>query len=215
MKEQIEKLASGMSPSTGKLWLGNIAACDAKLAWTLREMGRAPGGWVDTGGWELIPLSASWTDGAANQNIDADTQGIVEAELWVREVTYTVRRPNAFAGSVLKAQSDFFNSLQPNIDFKLQIKSYCNYLIATQPVPLETIRAVFSTCCPAGLVLRCGSSIEASFTNLRAFADGELPVDVAVVLHAIRLPTNLYGLCTEEQARALLVELGLEHSPAG
>jgi hypothetical protein len=214
LEKVVERLTEAVKPGSmikkAPLWLGDVAACDAKLAWTLREMGRAPGGYIDTGGWELIPISASWTAGTVNTTQDGSTQGIVEAELWVREVTYTVRRPEAFSGNVLKSLSDVMNSLQPNIDFTLNIKSYCNYLIATQPVPLETIRSVFSTCCPAGLVLRCGSQIEATFTNRRAFSDAELPVDVAVVLHAIRLPRDMYGLCTDQQAQALLQELGLK-----
>lgn len=210
MKDQAELMKAVLNPPMGRpVSLGEIAACDAKLAWTLREMGRAAGGYVDTGGWEMIPLTGTWTAGTANQQIPASTQGIVESELWVRAVEYTVRRPNAFSGSVLKSMSDFFNMLQPNIDFTMSIKSYCNYLIATEAVPLETIRQVFSTCCPSGLVLRCGSSIQVNFTNLRAFADAELPVDAALVLHAIRLPANLYGMCTEEQARALMNELGV------
>lgn len=189
-------------------WLGDIAACDPRLAWTLREMGAAPGGYVDTGGWEMIPISASWTAVAANQTVAGDTQGIVESELWVMSVDYAVERPEAFAGNILKPVSDYFNSLQPSIDFTLEIKSYCNYLIATEPVPLQTIRTSFCRCGRgAGLVLRCGSSIKASFTNLRAWGATEVPVIASVILHAIRLPAGLYGTCTGEQAAALMREL--------
>ena len=210
MEELIKKISPEAEAEGGLVrkptWLGDVAACDPKLAWTLREMGRAPGGYIDTGGWEMIPLSASWTSGTVNQLVEADTQGIVESELWVTGVEYAVERPNAFAGNVLKSMSDFFNSLQPNIDFTLQIKSYCNYLIATEPVPLQTIRTCLRKY-PAGLVLRCGSSVKATFTNGRAWGETEVPVIATVVLHALRLPDRLYGMCTSEQAAALVREL--------
>lgn len=210
MNEQNLLLPQAPAIAAKPVWLGQVAAADPKLAWVLREMGRTSGDLVDCGGLELVPLTASWTSGAANQQVPADTQGIVETELWIRSITYTVRRPLAYAGNIFKGVSDYFNQLQPNIDFTLEIKSYQNYLIATEPTPLETLNGSFNACCPTGLVLRCNSQVKASFTNLRAWADGELPVDASIVLHGLRLPANLYGACNAEAAQALMRELGLE-----
>lgn len=208
--KQVIVPATAPALSSKPVWLGEVAVCDPKLAWVLREMGRAVDGQpVDCGGLELIPLTGSWTAGAANTQISADTAGIVEAELWVRAITYTVRRPLAFAGNIFKSVSDYFNQLQPNIDFTMEVKSYQEYLIASDPVPLETLNGSFNACCPTGLVLRCNSQVKVSFTNLRAWADAELPVDASIVLHTIRLPRGLYGMCNADAARALLTELGL------
>jgi hypothetical protein len=128
--------------------------------------------------------------------------------MWVRSVTYTVKRPNAFAGNIFKAQSDYFNSLNPNIDFQLTIKSYCQYVIAPDFTPLENIEQVFECVCPAGFVLGCSTNILAEFVNTRDFANDEIPTIVAVTLHAMRLPT-LWGQCGFDDAVAALKEFGL------
>lgn len=41
-----------------------------------------------------------------------------EANFWKHRVTYTVQRPNAFAGNIFKTQSAF----QPNVNFTLTVK---------------------------------------------------------------------------------------------
>jgi hypothetical protein len=212
----LQKVAGSLGIALGpqvtgvRPWLGDIALHDPQLAWTLLQSGRCAGGYVDTGGWEIFNLVGTFVDGTANETVQGVIQGLVEADLWVRLVTHTVRRPNAFAGNILKAQSDYYNSLNPNINFTLTINSYCRYLISPQQTPLENIGIGFECACPAGLVLRCSASIQSTFTLLRTVdADNqEIPMDAVITLHATRLPLGLYGQCGREQALALLTELG-------
>lgn len=204
------------SPSTlakpafgGPQFLGQIAAYDPRLAYTLLQVPgliRA-GGFIDTGGWEIINLVGRFESGAANTQVQAKLQGIVEADLWVRRVTYTVRRPRAFAGNIFKAQSDYFNKLNPNIDFTLIVNSYCRYFISPEPTPLENIETVFECVCPAGLVLRCAASMVATFTIRRDLAPDEIPTEAIISLHCTRLPRDIYGACGSESILAALADV--------
>lgn len=201
-------------------WLGDVACYDAKLAYVALQAGLAPGGYVtDTGGWEILSLTGRWGDEDNTADIPANTgvvgklqpPGIVEADLWVREVKYTVRRPFAFpTGGVFRAQSDYFNMLNPCIDATLEIDSFCRYLISPSPTPLELIPASFSFAAPAGIVLRCSASMVSNMSNARTFlaSNGETEVDAAITFHCLRLPAGLYGGCDEQQAKAVLRELG-------
>lgn len=197
------------APQAGKpLWLGTIGMLDPNLAATLLQCGKVSGdGYVDTGGWEMINLVGRWTSTAADQNVKGQINGIVTSDMWVREVTYTVRRPNAFQGNVFKAQSDYYNMLNPNIDFQLTINSYCRYLISPEFTPLENIKTVFSRVSTLGLVLRCSANINANFINLREFETDENPTEAIITMHGVRLPVEYYGQCNAEQSRAMLREL--------
>lgn len=202
-----------------KTWLGDIAQVDPRLAYVLVKSGQlAPGGYVDTGGWEIINLKGVFESSEANQSVKGQLFGIVEADLWVRRVTYTVRRPLAFAGNIFKAQSDYFNKLNPNIDFTLLINSYNRYVISPQETPLENIETVFEAVAPAGLILRSAANIVATFSNTRALTtgkDGEVPTEAIISLHATRLPTGMYGSCDHDMSVALLREMGYLPDAAG
>jgi hypothetical protein len=155
----------------GSLALGNLLTFDACPAFM----------------WKIIPICATFVS-TEPKTIPAQVASLITRDLWVRKITYTVRRPNAFAGSIFKAQSDHFNALNPNVDFNLLIRSYFEYVIASDPTPLETIGMVFECVCPIGFVLGCAASIEATFTLLRALAEDEIPYNVCIVFHTITLP---------------------------
>lgn len=196
---------SGSALGSGlPIHIGMIGECNPQLALTLLDSGRAPGGWVDTGGWEIINVKGVFNDVTANQGVPGIFQGLVEIDFWVQKVSYTVRRPNAFAGSIFKAQSDVYNALNPNIDFQLIIKNYCEYVISPDPTPLENI--VMAFCNPTGLILRCSAGISANFTNKRALAADESPTEAIITLHGMRLPRDMYSRCQADAARAILIE---------
>lgn len=191
-----------VQPRAGRgYFLGDIAPLDPRLAYVLYQAGLAPGGYVDVGGWEIINIRGTWATTDANQTVRGQFDGLVEADLWVKDVQYTVKRPNAFAGSIFKPQADYFNMKNPNIDFQLIINSYCRYLISPTFTPLENIKQAFSRCCSElGLVLRCSARPEAQFTNTRTLADDEIPTIAVISMHAIRLPREAYGACNIEHA---------------
>lgn len=200
-----------------EMTLGEIARYDKNLAYVLHSMGTvgdelmAPGIEL-TGGWEMLDVAATWTAQAANQNVPGQVSGIVETDLWVKDVVYTVQRPNAFAGSIFKSLSDEMNKRNPNINIQLVINSYCRYLISVDYTPLENVIQKFSCVCPQGIVLSCGATIQAFFTNLRALAEDELPTIATITLHAIRLPRGVYGSCNYGQVVQYLKTAGLLES---
>lgn len=191
-------------------FLGTLAQCDPRLAASIIRpdligWGEPACGW----GWEIIKLSAEFSSTAADQHIDYNLQnGVITSDLWVRKVTYTVRRPSAFAGSIFKAQSDYFNMLNPNIDFTMTVKSFCRYVISPTETPLETISNHFECVCPVGFVLGCNASISGQFINKRALASDETDTEAVIVLHCVRLPTR-YESCSLKTARDLLEGMGV------
>lgn len=206
----IHGIRPGPIVRTDRGFIGDCAMWDPQLAFTLLQTGSHAGGYIDTGGWEIFNLAGTFTTGVANETVEGVIQGLVEADLWVRQVDYTVRRPNAFPGNILKAQSDDANKRNPNVNFTLTINSYCRYLISPQQTPLENIPIRFECVCPVGLVLRASASIQSQFTLLRDLDedDGEIPMDAVITLHATRLPLGMYGQASREQAIAMLTELG-------
>lgn len=212
-------------------WLGEVARIDPRLAVSLLggidDHGQVirPDllGWGDPTcgwGWEIINIAGQFNEGTADQHVRGQITGIVEADLWVRRVTYTVKRPSAFSGSIFKAQSDYFNRLNPNIDFTLQINSHCKYLISPDPTPIENIEQTFECVCPVGFVLGCSANIQAEFVNTRTFLcgqeteadNGECPTIVVITLHAVRLPTR-YDSCAIKTAVNALHSIDLLSGP--
>lgn len=163
---------------------------------------------VGLAGWELINLKGRWDSGAADQLKTGQITGIVETDLWIREVRYTVRRPNYALGAWYKGQSDYYNSLNPNIEFQLTVNSYARYIISQTWTPLENIRETFQCVCPAGLVLSCSANIQALFRNVRAFVEDEIPTEAIITFSGVRLPLGSYGACQAQNAAALLKEMG-------
>lgn len=195
----------------GPQWLGEIAPIDPRLAYTLLRVPGlvGPNGCLnEAGGWEIINLVGRFESGAAGTTVEAKLQNFLNTDLWIRRVTYTVRRPNAFSGNILKAQSDYFNKLNPNIDFTLLIDSYCRILVSPGPTPLENIETVFECICPAGIVLRCSAGLLATFTLNRNLAPDEIPTEAIISLHGTVLPNGIYGACDNAFAIAALREWG-------
>ena len=221
-------------PSAGRLgdWvlpggvtLGQVARADPRLAYSLLPP-EPPKQGVGVGGHggliipgyndgcpafilKSIPICASFT-GTAPTTISAQPASgfVLTNDIWVRKLTYTVRRPNAFAGSIFKAQSDVNNALNPNVDFELIVRSYADYAIASSPTPLETLQLVFECVCPVGFVVSCATTFEASFTLRRALAADEVPYEVCIVIWGITIPRR-YDVAIET-ALAALVARGID-----
>lgn len=232
------------SPRVRSQAIQNVASADPVLAATLAA-GLEPGGYADIGGWEIVTLAGRWDQPEAGQNVLAQQfsstpggaraaglgplisvpglprgqskggGGVLEANLWLRAVRYTVRRPNAFqtapADLIFKAQSDWTNSQNPNIDVTLQLVTpFCRAEVSIPPTPLENMPVSFDTSFPAGFFSRSDAQINCTMVNTRDWSvtDGELPVEAIVALHCWRLPLGAYDRFNQEAAKALLLELG-------
>jgi len=208
-KEKTGGLGQLVLPGPGNLTLGQVAAANPRLAAALlppmpeRQQDRGLGSHgvsIDSLAdlallqdpcpaftLKAIPVCATFTS-TEPKTIPAQFGTLITRDLWIRKITYTVRRPNAFAGSIFKAQSDVFNAQNPNVDFTLTVKSFTDFVIASEPTPLETLELVFECVCPIGFVLGCAASIAANFTLRRALAADEVPYEVCIVFWAITLP---------------------------
>lgn len=205
--------------------LCEIASFNPRLAYTLANAGAIKSGtYLDAGGWEVVNVAATFSTADDAGNIPAETTvkgqlfGTIQKDLWIRKVIYTVRRPNAYAGNIFKAQSDFFNSKNPNIDFQLVVNSYDKYVISSDFTPVEDVEMVFEAAAPAGLVLGPASSVEATFINRRVFFGGqnlfrvpvgENPTQVILSFHGTRLPSDVYSNCDLQEATKYLREKGI------
>lgn len=214
-----------MNPPADKargLWLGDIKAIarhDARLAVALLggcdrlDVIRPDllgfgipecGSW----GWQIINVTGTFTSAAAGQTVQLQQSGIMESDIWVRQVMHTVVRPNAFDGSVLKAQSDYYNSLNPGINFTLIVKGLCQYVISPDPTPLQNIDQMFECVCPVGMVVGCNTTMSGYLQNRRALQDDEIPTEVTITFHGIRLPTR-YDACNIKTAIDALRSVGV------
>jgi hypothetical protein len=189
--------------------LGEVALRDPRLACTLLR-GDLVGcrGEIAYRGWEVVNLVARFTSIQADQNVEAKTLENICYDLWVREIRYTVRRPLFQAGSPWKGQWDYFNMKNPNIDVTLIIKSCCDYAIAPDPTPLENLIVRFECDCPGGLILTAGATFDSFFNNNRALEAGEVPTEVVVTFHAVRIPNGIYAGIDYQAAVEELRKLG-------
>ncbi len=178
------------------------------------------GGWCCGWGWEILDVKACFTTPACGQVVQGKFC-LTTGDMLIRKVTVTVERPNAFPGNIFKAQSDFFNSQNPNIHAQLEIISWCKYVISEDFTPLQNIPIIFDCACPLDFTLRCNATIIGRFINKRAFAPQELPVEVTVSFHAIRLPVPI-DTCSYADAVGFFSRFGvlagipeLEQPPMG
>lgn len=206
MKEGSKELRDWVLPGPGNLTLGQVALADPRLAAALVPLHQGGAGDGDLAGhggpldllnsqmdgcpafvWRPVNICGTFTS-TEPKTIQAQIAGVLTKDLWIRKVTYTVRRPLAFAGSIFKAQSDHFNKLNPNVDWTLTVRSFFDYVISPDPTPLENIEMVFECVCPIGFVIGCATTIDAWFTLRRALASDEVPYEVCITLHAVTLP---------------------------
>lgn len=196
------------------LTLGEVAQFDPKLAASLLYGGAASArGIVSSaiGGWEILNFRGQFTSGTANQTLPVKMEDLAEVDVWLKDVQFTVRRPNYFPGNPLRDIANTAYARNPDIDVTLQIKSWCNFVISDDPTPLGNFAEVFECVCPVGLVLTCGASAIATFTNTRALIDpDEIPTEVIVSLHVMRLPrSNCYAQISIQDALAVLKKSGI------
>lgn len=217
-------------PGPGGLTLGQLALRHPRAAFALLGGRAAPllpdGCLLDVErllcawGWEIFDLKACFAVGDCGKLVTAKLC-LSTGDVLVRKVVTTVERPNAFAGNIFKAQSDHFNSLNPNIHVQLEIDSWCKYVISSDFTPLQNLPIAFECCCPQPFVLTCNATIIGRFINRRVFFPGELPTEAIISFHVIRLPVPL-DACTYTESLAALTRFGviagppqLEQPPAG
>lgn len=198
-------------------WLDALVEYDRKLAACvlsghvgLGQVPRVKGIEVATGlsGWTIINLSACFESTEAEKTVDLEACALPCVDSWIFDVRYTVRRPNWLPGSALKAQSDYYNALNPNIDVALTITSYQHYTVSADETPLENFAQRFECQCPGGIILAFGcQGIDGEVTNGRTLQSTETPLEVVISLHAIMLGRS-YGALREDDREQILTAAG-------
>jgi hypothetical protein len=147
---------------------------------------------------QVYSLRAPFVSGAVNDKVTASAGGPTGfcSDFLVLSARATVRRNNAFAGSVWKGQADDYNTKNSGIDVSLEIQGACpNYQITNEPTDLALLFDIDvadgGTGFPYGMVLpRCGR-LAGEFTNTRAFTLQDGPVEVIIALRGISLGCGL------------------------
>jgi hypothetical protein len=162
---------------------------------------------------QVYTLRAQFITGAIDEQTSASTgddNGFC-SDFLILSARYQVRRANAFAGSIFKAQSDVANALNSGIDATIKIEGQCpNFFFNDEPIPLEMLFDApgvpdSSTGFPYGFVApKCGR-IKAEMTNRIPFAFDSGPVEVFMSFRGISLGCGLQTIdlpfATEELQR--------------
>lgn len=129
---------------------------------------------------------------------------------WIKEVSYTVRRPQYAMGSLFKTQSDYFTTKQPYVDVRVQITGANRINVPTEFfVPLESLPLLAQkklwTVPEDGNVL-----IDFNLKRQLSVADGlkETPYEVDVTLNCLEIIKGKVYMQAYQEARTWLVENG-------
>ena len=102
---------------------------------------------------------------------------------WLHTVRYTVERPNADVGSVLKGQNDYFTSLTPYVDVQLSVP---NAPITYLPTPQFIALATLADDC-VNWTLRRIASVIISGKLTRDLQDNENPYRIKMTLQGVQV----------------------------
>ena len=133
-------------------------------------------------------LSLTIESGTVDSPLEATFPTTLGEDFYVLDIRSTVQRPTAFAGSIFKGQSDFYNAQQSGLYVRMQVVGGLpgrRYVINDQYAPLEIIAPNASSVGNSlivGLdaVLQYSQSVRADFTLRRAYAPSELPLEVSI-----------------------------------
>ncbi len=174
--------------------------------------------WIARGDWiaQSYRITISFTSGAADVPYSAYLDEPIGSDFFVTDMRSTVRRPNAFAGSVFKAQSDVANAQNSGIDVQLRTQGGGlgdQYVINGSFTPLELVAPPIAGATQKPLL--CGwtlvnmQTVKADFILRRTLADDEIPTEASIIFTGMRLSCSMFNGMSTEQARAALAALGV------
>lgn len=185
------------------MMIADLAVTNPKVAYALvLGVPRAP---------ILLNLHASFATGAPNTPIEADLATLTD-DVWIRDVVYTVQRPNAYLGNILKEQSDFYNQAIPGVSVKIIAGTGPKYLLSPDFVPLQNLAAIFERDWKGGWTLDAYSILHAEFVLTKTLFDApgnsEIPYDVDITFHGIQFFDRFLQKITDQDARDCLRKMG-------
>ena len=135
----------------------------------------------------MYQMVATYVTGAQNQPpIMTSLPKPIGCDFYVRDMCFTIRRPNAFKGSVFKAQSDAMNMFDSGINVRLTVDGCPKYTITDDAVPLELAArpATLPDGCCISFPLTATQVLRAIFTLSRNLDGGAGNPCFAIVLAA-------------------------------
>lgn len=170
--------------------------------------------------WNLSPYSSVNTESVHLMRMSfvsaSPDQKVISAQLdplfcddsLVFDISYQVRRPFAFSGNIFKANSDYFNSLNPCVDVTVRVAGGTDYIMIPNG-PIESIARIDSSpkpsrCSCPFVISYCETPI-GEFSLTRTLADDELPYEIIMSWHAVRLGCRNYraGISYDEVCSTL------------
>ena len=142
---------------------------------------------------------ASFSDFTINGvPVPATIDTTIASRIWIKDIKYSVRQPNVFAGNIQKTQYDAALRQATGVDVSITVYSGPRYVPAINPTPLENLGATFFDLFPTGWQIWKEQSIKVDFVLAQAppsISPNGPPYEVAVTFRGWQfLDTRLDGM---------------------
>lgn len=145
---------------------------------------------------QLVPraynIEVTFEDAAKDQVLSGALYERMFQDAWIKDLRYTIRREDAFAGNIAKWQSDNYAALESYVDVFIRIEGQDKYRITNSYTPLESI-ASHTNGAPGANVLGNAWTITrdqnfyVDFKLRRTLLDDEVPYNIVFTLHVLEL----------------------------
>jgi len=145
---------------------------------------------------QLVPraynIEVTFEDTAADEELTGALYERMFQDAWIRDLRYTIRRPDAFAGNIAKWQSDNYAALESYIDVFVRIEGIDKYKITNSFTPLESIASHTNGAPGANVlgnawVVTRDQNIYVDFKTKRTLLEDEVPYTVIMTIHMLEL----------------------------
>lgn len=170
----------------------------------------------------LVPrayqVAVRFDTGTTGQTLPGNLRKPMANDAWIWELEYAVRCENAWAGSPLKAQFDYYLTRTPWVDLAIRFNGRGpsqDIQVTDIPLPLETIAKAAGNPSPYDSVLgnwhviQKDQDMECNFTLRRALGASEIPYTVTLVAKMYELDSCCFQTVSMEKAVEALTKKGL------
>lgn len=84
-------------------------------------------------------IRIQFDQGTSGETIDSEMDERLYQDVWIQNLAYTVRRPNANEGVIDRAQVDEYTKLNPYVDVEMRVAGTEKYELTNSLTPLENI----------------------------------------------------------------------------
>ena len=185
--------------------LDEIAAVNPRLAVALlRSNPQLP---------QVYSLTVEFTSGAPDVPVSAQFDSPVTEDFWVYKTEFQVQQPEAFPGSIFRAQQQYYNALNPNIMASFTVSGGVGlpWLFSSAPLPVEALASPMTGpggegrygCC-SNFVMFFPQTLKGTFWFSRQYDVAEVPTVLTITFAGLTLGCKNYGGLTIKQAQEIL-----------